>query len=126
MRAEAIAKAKDPRAPRHLICAACGASTHEKLAAVDHIVPVVGPEGFVSWDLFYERLMSPSSNLQVLCETCHKKKSKDETAGRRQFKKANKPPKPPKTPKPRKAKDPKPRKATHHHRAAAVDPADLF
>jgi 5-methylcytosine-specific restriction endonuclease McrA len=121
MRSEAIAKAKDPSTPRHLICAACGASTHEKLSAVDHIIPVVGPEGFVSWDLFYERLMSPSSNLQILCESCHKGKSKEETVRRREFKKANKPPKPPKVPKPRKAKAAKGRKAR-----VPVDPADLF
>lgn len=108
MRAEAIAAARDARNPKHLVCAKCGVSMHEKLAAIDHVVPVVGPEGFRGWDEFFSRLMCPASNLQALCEACHKVKTKEESANRAAHRRSLKPPKPAKAPKP--PKPPKPPK----------------
>lgn len=46
---------------------------------VDHINPVVDPsEGFVSWDVYIDRLFCEKSNLQVLCRKCHDKKTAQE------------------------------------------------
>ena len=46
---------------------------------VDHINPVVDPDvGFVSWDVFIDRLFCERANLQAICIPCHKIKSKEE------------------------------------------------
>lgn len=46
---------------------------------VDHINPVIDPKvGFTTWDDFIERLFCEAENLQLLCKTCHDKKSKEE------------------------------------------------
>lgn len=50
----------------------------KKNVFVDHIDPVVGPEGFTSWDLVIERMFVEEDKLQVLCRECHDKKSKEE------------------------------------------------
>lgn len=50
---------------------------------VDHIHPVVDPaDGFVDWNTFIDRLFTEAENFQVLCLTCHKKKSNDEKGKR--------------------------------------------
>ena len=54
---------------------------------VDHIAPVVDPhKGFETWDIFIERLFCEKDNLQLLCKTCHDKKTskEKEIATRRQ------------------------------------------
>ena len=45
---------------------------------VDHISPVVGPEGFTTWDELINRLFCEEENLQVLCKVCHDAKTQDE------------------------------------------------
>lgn len=46
---------------------------------VDHINPIVDPAlGFTSWDDYIERIYCEEENLQVLCKTCHDKKSNEE------------------------------------------------
>lgn len=51
---------------------------------VDHIIPVVDPnEGFTSWDEVIRRLFCDSSDLQVLCSSCHHSKTLDEKALRK-------------------------------------------
>ena len=53
-------------------------------AVVDHIEPVIDPEkGFVSWDETIKRLFCEESGFQVLCNDCHKNKTKDEQEKRR-------------------------------------------
>ena len=48
---------------------------------VDHIDPIVDPRvGFVSWDVFIERMFCEEDNLQVVCGDCHDKKSLKERA----------------------------------------------
>lgn len=71
----------------HYVCAACKKEYPGKEVNVDHRIPVVCPvEGFVSWDVFIERLFCGKDNLQVLCEKCHNEKSTLE----RQIRKENK------------------------------------
>lgn len=45
---------------------------------VDHIEPVIGPDGFETWDLVIERMFVETDGLQVLCLDCHKRKTADE------------------------------------------------
>lgn len=47
---------------------------------VDHIKPVVDPNvGFVSWDMYIDRMFCEVENLQVLCDPCHDFKTKTES-----------------------------------------------
>lgn len=53
---------------------------------VDHIEPVVDEkEGFVDWDTVIERMFAEEGNLQVLCASCHSKKSNAEVAVRKEY-----------------------------------------
>jgi 5-methylcytosine-specific restriction endonuclease McrA len=61
-------------------CAVCRACVHEKLAAVDHVDPCVPLSGFVSWDDYIRRMRE--NKMQILCEACHKAKTKTENAAR--------------------------------------------
>jgi 5-methylcytosine-specific restriction endonuclease McrA len=46
---------------------------------VDHVEPIVNPAvGFTTWDDFINNLYCDSSNLQLLCDECHTKKSAEE------------------------------------------------
>lgn len=46
---------------------------------VDHIKPVVDPKaGFTTWDDYIEGMFCEEENLQVLCKSCHDKKSDEE------------------------------------------------
>jgi 5-methylcytosine-specific restriction endonuclease McrA len=69
---------------KHYRCSHCGNEYPSTGVAVDHIEPVVGVvEGFVSWDVFIERLFCPKENLQVLCTACHKAKTATEREDRK-------------------------------------------
>lgn len=94
LRMEAIVLARDPNKPKHLICARCRLSIHEKLMSVDHIQPVVPIEGTDSWDVKVNRTFYPEygvSGLQCLCEDCHKQKTMQERQEKSALKKALKP-----------------------------------
>ena len=68
---------KTGRLAAHYTCNECKLNYPAKEVQVDHIEPVVSPkEGFISWDKFIERLFCDKENLQVLCLTCHKSKTK--------------------------------------------------
>ena len=70
---------KTGRIAQHYQCNACKNEFTSKDVEVDHIKPVVDPKkGFVSWDKYIENLFCEKKNLQVLCKTCHTKKSKSE------------------------------------------------
>ena len=56
------------KAPHHK-CEKCGEVVED--AKTDHIVPVVGYEGFKDWQIYIDRLMVDSSGLQILCRPCH-------------------------------------------------------
>lgn len=53
------------------LCSVCKGMFPQNGVHADHIVPVVGPEGFVSWDQFIERLFCPAIGFQVVCKKCH-------------------------------------------------------
>lgn len=74
---------KTGRLAQHYRCASCQVEWPAKEVQVDHKEPVVVPNvGFISWDIYIERLFCERTNLQVLCRTCHKLKSQLEKGER--------------------------------------------
>jgi 5-methylcytosine-specific restriction endonuclease McrA len=74
---------KTKRLSKHYKCQKCKKIYPGKEVNVDHIKPVVCPsDGFTSWDDYIERLYCEKENLQVLCTTCHDKKSLKEKTQR--------------------------------------------
>lgn len=70
---------KTGRESKHYRCKSCNGAFPAKDVQVDHISPVVDPiTGFTTWDDFITRLYCGKDNLQILCTTCHKEKSKKE------------------------------------------------
>lgn len=52
----------------------------EKIS-LDHKIPCLDPtKGFEDWNTYIERLFCTESNFQVLCKTCHDKKTAGERA----------------------------------------------
>ena len=75
---------KTNREGKHYLCAICKGEFPAKDVQIDHISPVVDPEqGFISWDVFIERLFCDADNMQTICKPCHKIKSKKESSGRK-------------------------------------------
>ena len=57
-------------------CKNCKGTFSSRDIQVDHVKPVVDPKkGFISWDVYIDRLFCEAKNLQVLCKPCHKKKT---------------------------------------------------
>jgi len=83
-------KKKGPRGGKRYVCAKCKKDFGIREIQVDHKKPLI-PLSKTSKDLDYntivERLFCKLSNLQILCTSCHKKKSKEENAKRRKYKK---------------------------------------
>jgi hypothetical protein len=52
-------------------CSVCRNLFPQNAVQADHIVPVVGSEGFVSWDRFIQRLYCPAEGFRVVCKECH-------------------------------------------------------
>ena len=75
-------KKKNPKTGRmaqFYKCAKCKKDFPLKEVAVDHKIPVVDViKGFTTWDEYIERMFCIAKNLQVLCNTCHDKKSTEE------------------------------------------------
>lgn len=63
------------RMAKHYKCALCSGLYPSTQVQVDHVVAI--GKG-LSWDEFIERLFCEKENLQVLCKTCHKEKTKNE------------------------------------------------
>jgi hypothetical protein len=75
---------KTKRQAKHYRCNICKGEFPGKDIEIDHIEPVVDPDvGFVSWDLFIERLYCKMENLQAVCKECHKEKTKNERTSRK-------------------------------------------
>jgi 5-methylcytosine-specific restriction endonuclease McrA len=77
---------KTGRVAQHYKCNGCSKEFPQSEVQVDHIHPVVKANGFSSWDDYISSLFCPKDNLQVLCLTCHKAKTKAENAERRETK----------------------------------------
>ncbi len=74
-------------------CSVCESLTPMYLLEVDHIDPVVPlmiPGKLMSFIMLFSRTFCPPSNLQVICKTCHKIKSKKEMAQRVEWRKKKK------------------------------------
>lgn len=64
-------------------CAKCKEDFVLKNVQVDHKNPVVDPKtGFVDWDTYIDRMLVPTTKLQVLCTPCHKAKTAKERTAR--------------------------------------------
>jgi len=74
------------RLAQHYLCRKCQKEYPASEVQVDHVAPVVGPEGFVSWDSFIKNLYCDKENLQVLCTSCHDAKTKKERETRKKRK----------------------------------------
>lgn len=66
-------------------CPDCGQLFPQNGMHADHIVPVIGPEGFQSWDQFIERLYCEADGFRALCKACHKLVTERERAERAAF-----------------------------------------
>lgn len=61
------------------LCNVCDTWTKSSAIAVDHIEPVIDvTDGFIDWNTFVQRLFCGPENLQVICDTCHQKKTNQE------------------------------------------------
>ncbi len=76
--------------PQHFRCNLCQGSFLSEDSQVDHIEPVVGVNGFSSWDVYIQSLFVTRDRLQVLCKPCHKVKTQAENKHRREQRKLNK------------------------------------
>lgn len=67
----------------HYKCAKCMGHFVAADVQVDHIHPVVDPvRGFLSWDIYIDRIFCEVHGLQVLCKPCHKVKTDKEKGAR--------------------------------------------
>lgn len=57
----------------------------------DHKIPVIGPEGFQTWDLFIERLYCEADGFEAKCKECHRAITKHENEQRRAHKASQQP-----------------------------------
>lgn len=78
------------RLANHYECSECGSLVPMKQTHVDHIIPVVGEEGFTTWDDYIHRMFCEMDNLRVLCKPCHDVVTKAETAARKAVRDAKK------------------------------------
>src|ERR1700748_786220 len=66
-------------------CQQCKEIKERKETHVDHDPPVVDKTGITSWDVYIQRLFpSDPRALNVLCKACHRIKTNQENAGRRE------------------------------------------
>jgi len=74
-----------PRVTKWSVCPICETLTPTYLVVVDHIKPIV-PIGVkfddMSVDTLIDNLWCPLTNLQAICQSCHKLKSKAEAKSR--------------------------------------------
>ena len=76
--------AKTGKLAMHYTCAECKKLYVATDVQVDHIKPVVDPKkGFVSWDVYINRMFCEIEDLQVMCKPCHKVKTDSEKLERK-------------------------------------------
>lgn len=59
-------------------CAQCKDTFGPKFIAVDHKIAATPDEADWTWDAFIARLFCPADGLQILCDFCHERKTKQE------------------------------------------------
>lgn len=70
---------KSGRLAKHYTCKQCTGDFPAKEVQVDHINPIIDPStGFTTWDGVVDNMFCEQENLQILCLTCHKIKTKEE------------------------------------------------
>ena len=52
-------------------CVECERLFPKYMIQADHIDPVIGKDGFQSWDLYVERMFCEEDGFQALCKECH-------------------------------------------------------
>lgn len=70
-----------PRVQKWCKCAKCGQVVPKYTCDVDHIDPVVPihvPLEAMDWDDLVNRVWCEAKNLQVMCDPCHREKTKKE------------------------------------------------
>ena len=77
-RNEALSEARVERG--RYLCAGCKEIVGRKEIQIDHKEPIIDPKvGWVSWDVYIDRMFCEKENLQALCKSkCHSEKSKYE------------------------------------------------
>ena len=80
---------KNGRVKYGYACAECDVIGQKKDRQLDHIHPVIGPEGFQTLDKMAERMYCPQENWAMLCYPHHLAKTKTETEGRKLYRHAN-------------------------------------
>ena len=78
------------RIAQHYRCNGCKKEFVQSQVQIDHVCQVIKATGFTTWDDYINSLFCSKENLQVLCLTCHKAKTKEENAERRATKKLSK------------------------------------
>lgn len=73
------------------LCNMCKQVVWRRDVKVDHITPAVGIEGFVDWNTYIDRMYPQDVNaFQVLCNDCHKIKTKQEVDARKLYRHSKK------------------------------------
>lgn len=81
----------NPKYEIQYTCNSCQGVFKREETQMDHRVPVISVEdGWVSWDVYIERLFCPADNYQCLCIGCHEIKTALEKEYRQDVKKAKK------------------------------------
>lgn len=84
---------KRPRVTKWVRCASCKEPLAGYQADIDHIqpkIPVYASFDDMSIDVYLDKLWCAESNLQILCFSCHKTKSRLETKERARLKREKK------------------------------------
>lgn len=84
---------KGPRGGARYECASCHRDFMLKDVQVDHIEPIIplNKKGIeLSWNFIINQIFCDEDNLQVLCHSCHKKKSNRENKKRKELRSSNK------------------------------------
>lgn len=64
-------------------CSTCHGVFGTREVQLDHLVPVVGPDGFVDWNSYIERMFCDEEGFAVVCKPCHQIKTQAENKERR-------------------------------------------
>ena len=82
-----------PRVTKWSRCEVCQELSPKYKMAVDHkdpVIPVSTSLELMTWDELVNRIWCAEDNLQAICEPCHDKKSKQESAERKAHRKGRK------------------------------------